>query len=392
MNRALLHKEVQEYISQNYDKDLNRIAFQGSPFEGITSRELVTQLSGKSKAEKKLPTWFHTEGILYPPTLNLEQTSSEVTAEYKASLVGGTSLLDLTGGFGIDCYFFSRRFEKVIHCELNPELSEIVAHNSRLLKAENIETYTGDGLELLKIFPKAVDWIYIDPSRRDTAGGRVFHLSDCLPDVPEHLDLLLSKASNILVKTSPLLDLQAGILALGKVREIHVVAVKNDVKELLWFLSASPSESIKIRTLNFKKKGMETYDSEFRREAVVNYSPPLAWLYEPNAAIMKSGQMDALGEDLGLLKLHPNSHLFTASELVEFPGRRFEVLETLPFSRKKLKKVLAFDQAHIATRNFPESVAGLRKQLKIRDGGEHYLFFTTIEGEQKVVVVCRKVV
>lgn len=392
MNRSLLHKEVQEFISENYDKDLSKLAFQGSPFEDISIQELATQLSGKKKAEKKLPTWFHTDGIIYPTTLNLEQTSSETTAKYKASLVEGSVLLDLTGGFGIDSYFFSRRFKKVVHCELDPELSEIVSHNSHQLGASTIETFNGDGMDRLEAASEVIDWIYLDPSRRDTAGGRVFHLSDCLPDVPQHLELLLSKAPNVLVKTSPLLDLQSGINSLEKVREIHVVAVRNEVKELLWFLSRKPSEEIKIKTLNFKKAGAEVYENYFRREAGVSYSHPLTYLYEPNAAIMKSGLMDLLAADLGLLKLHPNSQLFTSDELKDFPGRRFQVLEQLPYSRKKLKPLLGkLEKAHIATRNFPESVASLRKQFKLKDGGENYLFFTTLEKEQKVMLLCKKI-
>ena len=391
MNKALLHREVQEFISENYDKDLARLAFQGSPFEGVSTQELATQLAGKKKAEKKLPTWFRTQGILYPPNINLEQTSSEITAAYKASLIEGGLLMDLTGGFGIDSFYFSKRFNKVIHCELDPELSELVAHNSRVLEAENIQTLVGDGLAHLEASNEVIDWIYLDPARRDNAGGKVFHLSDCLPDVPEHLELLFSKTSNLLIKTSPLLDLQAGILAREQVKQIHVVAVRNEVKELLWVLSEGPSEEVKIRTVNFKKKGPEVYENVFRKESLVDYSVPLAYLYEPNAAIMKSGLADALGEELGLLKLHPNSQLFTSQELREFPGRRFKVLQSLPYSRKKLKKALSFDQAHIATRNFPESVARLRKQFKLKDGGDKYLFFTTTWKEEKLVVVGEKI-
>lgn len=390
MNKALLHKEVQKYISENYDRELSKVIFQGSPFEGVTTQELATQLSGKRKTEKKLPTWFTTKGILYPPSLNLEQSSSEITAEYKSSLMNGSVLFDLTGGFGIDSYFFSKKFRKVVHCELDPKLSELVAHNFRQLGGENIQTLTGDGIALLKAFSDAIDWIYIDPSRRDTAGGRVFRLSECLPNVPEHLDLLLSKAPNILIKTSPLLDLQSGILDLEKVKEIHVVAVKNDVKELLWFISGAPSEKIRIKTINFKKKEVEHYGNFFGKETSILYSPPLTYLYEPNAAIMKSGLVDALGKELGLQKLHPNSQLLTSNELKAFPGRKFEILQQLPYSRKKLKKVLSLDQAHLSTRNFPESVANLRKQLKLRDGGETYLFFTTTGKEEKVVLVCKK--
>lgn len=383
---------MQEFISENYNKDLSKLVFQGSPFEEVSTQELATQLAGKGRAEKKLPTWFNTEGIIYPPNLNLEQTSSEITAAYKASQINGSLLMDLTGGFGVDSYFFSKSVKKVVHCELNPELSEVVAHNFRVLGIENIINFTGDGLSHLKATTEPIDWLYLDPSRRDDAGGRVFHLSDCLPNIPEHLELLLSKAPDILVKTSPLLDLQAGVLALRKVKQIHVVAVKNEVKELLWFLSEIPTEEIRIRTLNFKKGEVEIYENDFRKEAPIDLSTPLTYLFEPNAAIMKSGLADALGEELGLLKLHNNSNLFTSNTLMKFPGRKFEILQQLPYSRKKLKKALSFEQAHISTRNFPESVASLRKQLKLKDGGEHYLFFTTTGKDERVVLICRKIV
>lgn len=391
MNKALLHTEVQDFLEENYKEDVSKIVFKGSPFPEVSPQELAVQLTGKKKAEKKLPTWFHTRGIIYPPTLNLEQTSSEKTASYKASLMNGRSIIDITGGFGIDSYFFSKKFDKVVHCELNEELSEMAAHNFKMLGSKNIETYSGDGIDYLKNTTEVFDWIYIDPSRRDEAGGRVFHLSDCLPDVPEHLELLLEKGKNILIKTSPLLDLQAGIRELKNIQEIHVVAVENEVKELLWLLKKNTSEAIRVKTLNFRKKGDQVYENSLNNHESIDLSAPLCHLYEPNAAIMKSGLYDALGKDLGLEKLHFNTHLFTSDTLVDYPGRRFKVLEILPYKKKKIKAALKTDKAHVSTRNFPESVAALRKQFKLKDGGETYLFFTTSLNDEKILVVCEKV-
>ena len=390
MNRALLNKEVQDYIDRHYKEEISKILFRGSPFKEVGVQELGAQLSGKKKAEKKLPLFFNTHGIIYPPTLNLEQTSSEITAKYKASLIAGNSLLDLTGGFGIDSFYFSKKVKKVVHCELNPELSELAAHNFGVLQAGNISTFTGDGLLFLKSSPENFDWIYVDPSRRDDAGGRVFFLSDCLPNVPDELEKIFSKSENILIKTSPLLDLQAGLNELHSVKEIHIVAVDNEVKELVWVLKKGFTGEVSVKTINFQKKKKQMFSDFFGRNYPTDFSLPLTWLYEPNAAIMKSGMFSSVGEQFQLKKIHPNTNLFTSEALKEFPGRTFKILKILPYKRKQLKTEFDFKQAHISTRNFPLSVENLRKQLKLKDGGDIYLFFVTNSEEEKVVLVCKK--
>lgn len=366
------------------------MAFQGSPFEDISIQELLVQLSGKKKAEKKLPTWFAHSGILYPPNLNLEQTSSEITAAYKASLVTGNTLADLTGGFGIDSYYFSRKINKIFHLEINKDLQELASHNFGILGAQNVISEVGDGIKFLRNSPEKFDWIYIDPSRRDNTGGRVFFLGDCLPNVPEHMDMLQEKSEKIMIKTSPLLDLSAGLKELKNVHEIHIVAVENDVKELLWIVTSKPSEDIKIKTINFQKQEKQLFEDVFNIYYEEHYGEPREYLYEPNAAIMKSGLFAALGNKFHLLKLHPNTQLFTSDELMDFPGRRFRVEKVLPFNKKKIKKELA-GKANVTTRNFPENVRNLRKQLKITEGGDEYLFFTTLASEAKVVLVCKKI-
>ena len=392
MNKALLHNEVQDFILKNRSANLSKLILKGSPFKDVCIQEIAIQIAGSSKAKSKLPTWYLAKNILFPPNLNLEQTSSEKTAKYKASLVEGKKLIDLTGGFGIDAYFFAERFDEVIHCELNLELSELAEHNFEILNATNVKTTQGDGIEYLKNSEQHFDWIYLDPSRRDDAGGRVFQLSDCTPNPAEHLKLFFEKANNVLIKTSPLLDLKAGIAELKNVSEIHIVAVNQEVKELLWILNKNYSGEINVKTIHFQNKITQTFETNFSdSQSDIPLSLPLNYLYEPNPAIMKSGMFRELASQTDSSTLHSNSHLFTSKELTEFPGRRFEILEVLPYNKKQLKQRLTQKKANITIRNFPKTVAEIRKELKIEDGGENYLFFTTNLNEKRIVVVCKKI-
>ncbi len=392
MNKKILHKEVQDFIfdKSNTSINLSKLILSGSPFEDISPQELAQQISGRLKAKQKLPTWFSKTGIYYPPTLNLEQTSSEATALYKSNLVSGDTLIDLTGGFGIDDYFFSKKMQYVIHCELNEELSTIAAHNFSVLELKNIKSETGDGLKTLENI-KQIDWIYIDPSRRHDHKGKVFFLEDCLPNVPNNLELLFTKSKNILIKTSPLLDLQVGINSLQHVKEIHVIAVENEVKELLWVLDKSFTGDSTIKTINIQKTKNQEFSFALKEEAQqpVHLGTPKAFLYEPNAAILKSGGFLSIGNTLGLEKIHVHSHLYTSNHIIDFPGRCFEIISILPY-QKKTVSTTGITKANITTRNFPESVATLRKKHKIKDGGDIYLFFTTDHNDKKIVLWCKK--
>jgi len=392
LNKAILNDEVREFLKNNLKTTAAELALRGSSFSGISSSELAQQLIGLQKAERKLPTWFKNSQIYYPPKLNLEQTSSETTAKYKASLVKGKTLIDLTGGLGIDDFYFAQHFKEVIHCELNAELSEIAAHNLKQLGRENISFKNEDSLEYLKNTDQNFDCIYVDPARRDNAGGKVFRLADCLPNVPANLDLLFKKTDIILIKTSPLLDLQAGISELQSVTEIHIIAVNNEVKELLWLLKKGDNQETKIKTLNFTKKGVEKFEGILDKlTGEVAYSLPKNFLYEPNAAIMKSGLFREIALQTQTSKLHKNSHLYTSEKEINFPGRKFKILDIEEYKPGSLKKKFKKLKANITTRNFPESVVILRKKLKIKDGGKTYLFFTTNINNQKIVLVCEKV-
>ena len=392
MNKALLHPQVQIFIRENLTKDLSTLILKGSPFPEVSIQEIAAQINGLQKAKKKLPTWFEAANILFPPNINLEQTSSEITAVYKASLVSGKNMIDLTGGFGIDSFFFAERFEKLIHCELDPDLSEIAAHNFKVLGRDNIITFCGDGIEYLKETNDNFDLIYLDPARRDDYGGKVFLLEQCTPNVAENLPLFFERADKVFIKTSPLLDLKAGIRDLEGVSTIHIVSVNNEVKELLWELKKIPSDETVIKAVNFQKEKVVKFEAIYTgyfEEAPL--SLPGTYLYEPNPAVMKSGMFAKVAYQTGTSKLHPNSHLFTSEEKKDFPGRSFKILETLPYSKKILKKHSGFQKANLTTRNFPKSVEELRKELKIADGGENYLFFTTNLKNEKIVLVCSKI-
>lgn len=392
MNKALLHLEVKTFIQEHLYEDLTKLILKGSPFPSVSIQEIATQISGLKKAKNKLPTWFKNQDILYPPNLNLEQTSSEITAKYKSELISGNALIDLTGGLGIDDYYFSKKFNKVIHCELNKTLSVLAVHNFESLGANNIKTCIGDGLQILEELDEKVDWIYLDPARRDDYGGKVFLLEQCTPNVPENLKFLFQKSDRILIKSSPLLDLSAGIAELRKVVEIHIVAVNNEVKELLWVLNRNISNTIKVKTVNITNKETQVFEALLEDEAEPSqYSFPLKFLYEPNPAIMKSRLFNALSSETNTYKLQSNSHLFTSEGLQPFPGRSFEIIEIVPYSKKALKRSLKLKKANITTRNFPKSVDEIRKKLKIEEGGNEYLFFTTNLHNEKIIVVCRKI-
>ncbi len=391
MNKNVLNTGVQYFINNNWNTDMMSVLLKKPLFEGVSQKELVAQCEAKKKCQDKLPTWFSTPQIYYANKLNIEQTSSEITAKYKAQLVHGNSLIDLTGGFGIDSYFFSRRLTQITHCEIDKNLSQIAAYNLQLLGVKNVQCVAENGLEFLTKNDPHVDWIYVDPSRRNDSKEKVFFLADCLPNVPDHLDLLFSKASNILIKTSPLLDFSIGLKELKFVKEIHVVAVQNEVKELLWILEKDYKKNIQIKTMNFTKNEEETFnfDLQEEKESIPTYSKPLRYLYEPNSAILKSGAFKLLGTNFKLNKLHEHSHLYTSERCIDFPGRRFKIVTTLAYQKKALQK-LAITKANITTRNFPDTVANIRKKHQFKDGGMQYLFFTTDCDNKLCVLVCTK--
>lgn len=391
MNLDVLNTEIQEFIDANIKSDISSLLLKGIPFNYIDSKVIIEQIEAKKRCQKKLPTWFNTENIFYPNKLNIEQTSSEITAKYKANLVSGKSLIDLTGGFGVDAFYFAKHVESATHCEINQELSEIVTHNYKALNASNITCKNESGITILKQLDQPFDWIYIDPSRRDDSKQKVFLLSDCTPNIKTFQNLFLKYAKHVMIKTSPLLDLTATLSDLKQVKEIHTVAVNNEVKELLWLLERDYEGEVLVKTVNLQKENTQNFQFNFKNESTAHaeLSAPLTYLYEPNSSILKAGAFNSISQKLKVNKLHKHSHLYTSETLIDFPGRRFKIEKQLVFNKKEFAKE-KITKANITTRNFPLSVNDIRKKMKVKDGGHLYLFFTTNINNEKIILVCSK--
>lgn len=393
MNTSILSKNIQDFITLNSSESITKLALQKNPFPEVEWILILNQIEAKSKAKDKLPTWFATENIIYPSKISVEQTSSEKTAAYKASLISGESLIDLTGGFGVDDYYFSKQFKTITHCEINEDLSAIVKHNFKQLGVENCSFYANDSTNVLNNLNQKWDWIYIDPSRRNDAKGKVFMLKDCLPNVPESLDFYFEKADSVLIKTAPLLDISAGLSELKFVKNIHIIALENEVKELLFEIHKNYSGNITLKTANILKDKIETFEFVLGDDTPFpSYHLPQKYLYEANSAIMKSGGFDEVSSIFQINKLHKHSHLYTSEDLIDFPGRRFEIEKVISYSKNEMKTELLNQQANVTTRNFPETVENIRKKWKIKNGGNIYCFFTTDKNESKIVLICRKII
>lgn len=388
----LLSLEIQDFINLNINADIQKLSLQKNPFPNTDYKEILNQIEAKAKSKLKLPTWFTTQNIIYPSKISVEQTSSETTALYKSKLIQGKTIIDLTGGFGIDAYYFAKQFQKVVHCELDAHLSEIVQHNFKTLQVDNVKYYPNDGLEVLRNINRKFDWLYIDPSRRSDLKGKVFLLRDCLPDITTLIDEYLNYSDKILVKCSPIYDISAGLSELKFIKNIHILSVDNQVKELLFEIDKTHnSDTIYIKTANITSTETALFDFVWGENALVNYTLPQKYLYEPNAAVMKSQGFDQVSNQFGVNKLHQHSHLYTSEQLVNFVGRRFEIKHVILYKKTAMKEFLQGKKANITIRNFPESVAQLRERWKIADGSELYCFFTTNLNNEKIVVICNKI-
>jgi 16S rRNA G966 N2-methylase RsmD len=388
--------ETKEFINKHLDENIHQLALQSARFPAVDISLAIRQINGKQKIKAKVPLFYSNDDVLYPAQLSLEQSSSESTAKYKSSLCEGNTLVDLTGGFGVDCCFMSERFEHAIYVERQAELCALATHNYKALNRNHIEVINAETEQYLAEMDH-VDWVFIDPARRSSSGNKVVLLSDCEPDVSALSPLLLQKATRIMIKLSPMMDITAAVKQLPTTSEIHIISVDNECKEVLLLLEQKVHENPKITTVNFGKKDKKDVFEFFQDEesiAQITFTTAAeTYLYEPNASIMKSGAFKLIANRYGLHKLHKNTHLYTSVKLLlDFPGRVFEVQNQWGNSKKELKELASkIPKANISTRNFPLSVDELRKKLKIKEGGETYLFAFTLANEQKVIIECKKV-
>ena len=436
-----MNQATQDFIRQHQDDDVRQLAFLGSKYPEVDMPFALDQIRGRKMARVKLPRWASLEGIIYPPHISMEQCSSESTALYKAELAArllglpvsssGTEMkaeneiefVDLTGGFGVDFSYIAARLGlKSMYVERQAHLCEAAKENFGRLGLKNAIVKNGDGIEVLHSFhPKKKDAasaddslgitydqprsllktnlglkiIFIDPARRDDAGNKVVSLKDCTPDVTVLQEEMLSKADYVIIKLSPMLDWHRAISELSHVREVHIISVNNECKELLLVLSArNMGENLRIYCINDAQSFVcDELDME---SSSVKIAPStleeMQYLYEPNASLMKAGCFSVLSDRYDARMLSKNSHLFVSREpMAVFPGRSFRIIAVSSFNKKELKRHLSgITKANIATRNFPLSVAELRKRLKLKDGGETYIFATTLSDDSHVLVITEK--
>ena len=388
-----MNDKTRDFIEQNLNADIRQLALKGCRDKDVDLDAAIRQIAGRQTARRKLPSWAALDGILYPPHLNMEQCSSEQTARYKARICSShpssKPLVDLTGGFGVDFAFMSEAFDEATYVERNSELFAISSANMKIL-APKAKCLNEDGLEVLHRLDH-VSMIFMDPARRDHHGARTYGISDCTPNVLEIKDELLQKADVVMLKLSPMLDWHKAISDLGEqyIKEVHIVSVQNECKELLIVMQQQPAEPPTVYCVN--DDSVFSYHPSSISSNHISHHSSLIYLYEPNASIMKAGCFAEIEQAFEVSQLAPNSHLFASDQVIaDFPGRTFRVTAVTSMNKQELKQALKdIRQANIAVRNFPMSVADLRKRLKLSEGGNDYIFATTLTEEKKVLIICQ---
>jgi len=394
-------EKVQIFAREHRQDDVRRLALQAAKYPDMDFSFALHQIKGWRVACKKFPSWAAHEQLLYPQQLSMEQCSSEQTARYKQQLVqrlcGQTqnegTLVDLTGGLGVDFSFMAQGFRQAYYVEQQVELCALAKHNFPLLGLSSAQIICGDGTTFLQSMADQAMVIFLDPARRDAAGSKTYAIEDCTPDVALLSDELVNKAQWVVVKLSPMLDWHAAVAQLKHVCEVHIVGVGGECKELLLVMQQhSDRQPLQLYAVNDGKVFTCSAEEAQQRTPLLQTST-FDYLFEPHASLMKAGCFGALSARYGVKGLATNTHLFAAMMPVnDFPGRQFRVLAVTPFSKKSLRSALhGIEKANLAVRNFPLSVVELRKRLKLKEGGEHYLFATTI-GTMHALIICKKIV
>ena len=399
----LARPKVQEFLLAHENDDEAQMLLKYREIDGVPAARVADQMRSRKKARHKLPTWYNTRGIIYPPPLHIEQTSSEITASFKATIIKEQatttfSMCDLTGGFGVDAFYLSRLFREVDFVERDEMLLRIAEHNFGLLGISNVTWHAGRAEEFIT-HRGIYDFIYADPSRRDPDQKKVFRLADCDPDITSLQPELMEKTDTLLIKASPLLDLQQGLAGIAGVKAVYVLAVDNDCKELLFVAEKNFSGDADIHSINLQTTGSFgiaaatqdrfSFKISDERSAEASISKPLTYLYEPNAALMKAGAFKLISSRLGLGKLHNNTHLYTNDSILSsFPGRIFSVMEFVKLD-SKLSAQFPGGQANVISRNFPATVDEIRKKTGLRDGGDLYLICASGEND-KWSMMCKR--
>ena len=386
---------TKKFIAEHINDDISVLALSANKYPDVDILYAINQIKGKRSIQHKIPSWYKNQEIIFPVHLSVEQCSSEITASFKSSLLQGETLVDLTGGFGVDTAFLSSNFKKVAYVERNADLCQIAEHNFSVLGCSNIHVFNSDAVDYLNKMDN-VDCIFIDPARRSATGKKTVVFSDCEPNIVDLLPILLKKSKSILIKTSPMLDITKALSELKNVNSVYVLSVENECKELLFLLNERQNQT-EISCLNFLKNNLCQHFSftneEEQNSACLYTNVPGIYLYEPNTSILKAGAFKTLSSRFNLKKLHPNSHLYTSNILcADFPGRIFFIDACFSFNNQQIKTHLSdIKKANITVRNFPDTVESLRKRLKLSDGGDVYLFATTLSDNKKVILNCHKV-
>jgi len=390
MIEELSNPLIQQFIQEHENDDPYQISLKAKELEGVSSKLLAEQIEARKKAKRKLPEWYAKEGIVYPSPSSVEQSSSEMTAKFKSSILTGKHIIDLTGGMGVDTAGFATSTETLDYVEKDNWITQCAEHNLKIFGHTNVRFHQTDAASFLENMEDRVDGIFMDPLRRP-GNKRVFLFEDCEPDITSLQDLLLEKASQVLIKASPMVDITYGLKALNNVIRVYVVAVKNEVKEVLFLMGDRGIGEPGIEAVNISSSGQESFGFKQKNETVakVELSKPLMYLYEPNAAILKAGAFNTFGNRYHLKKLHKHSHLYTSTELnTGIPGRKFIIRKTESLRGGRQLKQLS--RANIATRNFKISVETIKKRFNISDGGLDYLFFTTDMNEDSIILYTEK--